>query len=235
MFLRSLTIKNYRSLEEVQLGKLERFNVLIGRNNSGKSSVFGALQLLSRRVREGALDLQRVLTDMDRTRSLELVLAFKPKHEDREEYVDLVSTTEGQRGRRAEILRSPLLREVEFTFKAPEGQPGLLHLRQTRVRTEDNQWAVVQSMHGDALTGNPASYLTNTGGYGPHFPGGVTLNQTVMDVESVRSGRLQLVEERDIGAFTANVAQGPQTPTSDPMTWPQWASPGKTDTLEWGR
>jgi AAA15 family ATPase/GTPase len=47
MFLRSLTIKNYRSLENVKLPDLGRFSVLIGRTNSGKSSVFGALEFLS--------------------------------------------------------------------------------------------------------------------------------------------------------------------------------------------
>ena len=221
MLLRSLTIKNYRSLEEVRLDKLERFNVLIGRNNSGKSSVFGALQLLSKRVREGALDVQRVLTDMDQTRSLELVLTFRPEQKDREEYVDIVSTTEGQKSRRAEILRSSLLREVEFTFKAPEGQPGFLHLRQTKIRTEDNQWAVVQTTQGNESTVNPMSFLTNTAGYAGPFPGAVSLNQTVLDVETVRSGPLKLIEEQDIGAVMASVAQGNNSSLYPAITWPQ--------------
>ena len=43
MFLHSLAVKNYRSLEEVRLEELGYFNVLIGRNNAGKSSIFKAL------------------------------------------------------------------------------------------------------------------------------------------------------------------------------------------------
>ena len=43
MFLESLEITNYRSLEHVKLDHLQKFNVLIGRNNAGKSSVFNAL------------------------------------------------------------------------------------------------------------------------------------------------------------------------------------------------
>jgi len=60
MFLRSLAIKNYRSLEDVKLDKLDHFNVLIGRNNSGKSSVFGALQLVNGIVNNVPLDSQVV-------------------------------------------------------------------------------------------------------------------------------------------------------------------------------
>src|SRR3712207_2242499 len=106
MLLRSLTIKNYRSLEGVQLNRLDRFNVLIGRNNSGKSSVFGALQFLNNRLRGTVSDWERVLTDLDLTRSLEIILTFEPRQQDREEFIDLVATTEAQRRRRADMLNS---------------------------------------------------------------------------------------------------------------------------------
>ena len=43
MHLRLLEIKNFRSLEHVELDRFDQFNVLIGRNNSGKSAFFGAL------------------------------------------------------------------------------------------------------------------------------------------------------------------------------------------------
>ncbi len=60
-----MTIKNYRSLEDVTLDKLDHFNVLIGRNNSSKSSVFGALQLVNSVVKGEGFDEQRVLTNLD--------------------------------------------------------------------------------------------------------------------------------------------------------------------------
>jgi AAA15 family ATPase/GTPase len=47
MFLRSIEIQNYRSLEQVRLDNLQQFNVLIGRNNAGKSSVFEAISWLA--------------------------------------------------------------------------------------------------------------------------------------------------------------------------------------------
>jgi AAA15 family ATPase/GTPase len=47
MFLDALEVKNYRSLEDVKLDSFDRFNVLIGRNNTGKSSVIGVLDLLN--------------------------------------------------------------------------------------------------------------------------------------------------------------------------------------------
>ncbi len=147
MLLRSLTIKNYRSLEEVRLEKLGRLNVLIGRNNSGKSSVFGALQELNATLRGGGEVPDRVLTDSDLNRSLELTLTFEPRQEDREVFVDLVATTDAQRSRREEMLAGPLLRQIEFFFKAPKGQSSLLHLRETRLWAEDNRWAVSQRMN----------------------------------------------------------------------------------------
>ena len=109
--MRSLTIKNYRSLEDVRLDRLDRFNVLIVRNNSGKSSVFGALQFLYSSLKGSALNGERVLTDLDVNRSLEIVLTFEPRQQDREEFIDLVSTTEAQEGRRADMLHS---QETQF-------------------------------------------------------------------------------------------------------------------------
>jgi predicted ATPase len=43
--LRSLKIKNFRSLEDFQVSKLGRVNLIVGKNNSGKSSVLEALRI----------------------------------------------------------------------------------------------------------------------------------------------------------------------------------------------
>ena len=43
--LRSLEIKNFRSLEDFKVTKLGRVNLIVGKNNSGKSSVLEALRI----------------------------------------------------------------------------------------------------------------------------------------------------------------------------------------------
>lgn len=43
--LKSLVIKNYRGLEDFQVEKLGRVNLIVGKNNSGKSTVLEALRL----------------------------------------------------------------------------------------------------------------------------------------------------------------------------------------------
>jgi len=162
MFLSSLEIKNYRSLEHVELDKLGRFNVLIGRNNSGKSAVFGALTLLNNVIRGVGADWEAVLTDKDKTRSLEMRLLFQTRLGEREEFINLLCGAGHSRHPEA-LKKSPLLRQVEFLFRAPRGTPGLLHLRETRLLAEDNRWAVAQRMVGAELETNPISNVVNIG------------------------------------------------------------------------
>ena len=156
MFLRSLIVKNYRSLENVRLEDLDRFNVLIGRNNSGKSSIFGALQHLSNRVRQGNINMSRVLTDLDPSRSLEITLMFELRTQDRRDYLDLLRVSDN---RKEALLSSPLFEYVEFHFEAPAGQPELLNLQETRVRTEDAKWATTQRRTGDLTSEHAQSTM----------------------------------------------------------------------------
>jgi AAA15 family ATPase/GTPase len=73
MLLYTIEIKNYRSLEHVKLDNLQHFNVLIGRNNAGKSSVFLALSQLGL-VLQGQFLPPEVLTDRDPGRALSRIL-----------------------------------------------------------------------------------------------------------------------------------------------------------------
>lgn len=159
MFLRSLAIKNYRSLEDVKLDKLDSFNVLIGRNNSGKSSVFGALQLLNDVAHNSTFDSQRVLTDLDVGRSLEMHLTFEPRQRDREEFLDLLYTTPELRPRREEAKNSSLMRQVEYLFTAPAGRPDLLQPQEIRMLAEDGQWALVQRIVTAREASTPSSQV----------------------------------------------------------------------------
>jgi predicted ATPase len=45
--LRSFEVKNFRSLDDLQVAKLGRVNLIVGKNNSGKSSVLEALQIFA--------------------------------------------------------------------------------------------------------------------------------------------------------------------------------------------
>jgi predicted ATPase len=54
--LKSLSIKNFRSLEDFQVDKLGRVNLIIGKNNSGKSSVLEALRLYAGNAQRSLLE-----------------------------------------------------------------------------------------------------------------------------------------------------------------------------------
>ena len=53
--IRSITIKGYRGLEHLEMSNLGRINLLVGKNNSGKSSVLEALYLLGSKCSPEAL------------------------------------------------------------------------------------------------------------------------------------------------------------------------------------
>ncbi len=89
MLLHTIEIQNYRSLEHVKLDNLQHFNVLIGRNNAGKSSVFLALQQLGQVFQRSSFPPE-VLTDRNPSRSLEIQLTFKPRSQEREVFIDLL-------------------------------------------------------------------------------------------------------------------------------------------------
>lgn len=219
MLLRSLTIKNYRSLEDVRLEKLGQFNVLIGRNNSGKSSVFGILQELNATLGGGGSVPDRVLTDSDLNRSLEVTLTFEPRQEDREEFVDLVATTDAQRARREELLASPLLRRVEFFFKAPRGRSQLLHLRETRLWSEDNLWAVSQRMISDENNGDPESRIVHLDEYGGRF-NAFYLNRGMLDLGEVERTQNPLTTGLAMRSVMQQYAAGSQV-AYPAATWAQ--------------
>jgi hypothetical protein len=120
--LLDLTIKNYRSLEDVRLEKLERFNVLIGRNNAGKSTVFLALDLLSSVLKGTSTDQSNVLSFFEVNRSLEIQLEFAPRPEDREEFINLLIASRCP----PPILYSP---ELCPSVASLEHRTGAEHLR----------------------------------------------------------------------------------------------------------
>lgn len=154
MLLQSLEIKNYRSLEHVKLDNLQQFNVLIGRNNAGKSSVFQALYDLNG-IYYGRRLSPEILTDRDNSRAFEVILTFQFNQKEREHFVQLLIDTGFDAQRRRAILESPFLQEVQFAFKAINGNPGLMHLRETKTLAEDGKWAHIQQLTGNVTQSNP--------------------------------------------------------------------------------
>lgn len=55
--LKSLEIRNFRSLENFQVTKLGRVNLIVGKNNSGKSSVLEALRIYAGNAQRGLLEM----------------------------------------------------------------------------------------------------------------------------------------------------------------------------------
>ena len=54
--LNSLEIKNFRMLEDFKVAKLGRVNLIVGKNNSGKSTVLEALRIYAEKATQGILD-----------------------------------------------------------------------------------------------------------------------------------------------------------------------------------
>src|SRR5438874_2323794 len=89
MLLHNVGIRNFRSLEEVDIQGLERFAVLIGRNNAGKSSIFGAIQALARVITGQAFDASTAITD-NQPRELQVILEFALTAQERDSTFDLL-------------------------------------------------------------------------------------------------------------------------------------------------
>lgn len=160
MLLNELEIKNYRSLEHVTLTGLREFNVLIGRNNSGKSAVFGALTLLSNSIRGGGVEGAGVITAWEMSRSLEIRLVFHPSAEDRRAFL---ATFAGPRfeARREAMYNSALFRWIEFSFGSTPGNLQLMHLREMKISTEDGSFGSIQRLTGDENASNPTAKVCN--------------------------------------------------------------------------
>ena len=67
--LNSLEIKNFRILENFRVSKLGRVNLIVGKNNSGKSTVLEALHIYARNGQRGLLE--QIAVGHDETYRLE--------------------------------------------------------------------------------------------------------------------------------------------------------------------
>jgi hypothetical protein len=206
MFLRSLGIKNYRSLEQVELNRLGDFNVLIGRNNSGKSAVFGALMLLNDAMHGRSIDWDSSLTSRDLTRILELRLLFEPRPQDRDKFIDIVGPQLDE-DRQAGINKSPFFRQVEFLFQTG-GTGGPLELRNIKLLSEDGHWANIMGVNSGNNPKIKAVDLRSTANNAK------LLEFHVLDIEQSRS----FMDFKLPANFMASFSQEP----IEPLRWILW-------------
>jgi hypothetical protein len=144
MFLIELEVNNYRSLEHVKLERFNKFNVLVGRNNAGKSSIFGSLSWLNRVIHGQANNSENILTDKDTSRALAIRLVFSLNETERAEIISRLCATGPWAGRIEPLRESAFFRLAEFQFAARVGSPTQLHLQFLRVRGEDNEWCEIE-------------------------------------------------------------------------------------------
>lgn len=202
MILHQLEIKNYRSLEHVELDHLGRFNVIIGRNNSGKSSVFGALSLLYSFLQGGRPDLNLILTGQDVSRSFEIRLLFRLSPSER---VELIGLTQRRSQDKDLMIQSPLFRQAEYSFSTEAGA-GNPALRELRVTAQNNKWAVIYRTDEGARGARPAGRVKLISALSERFATPLTNN--VLDTTHPES---TFSEAYPLTAFTGDHLNDPAT------------------------
>lgn len=126
LMLKSLVIKNYRGLEDFQVEKLGRVNLIVGKNNSGKSAVLEALRLYAASGHRSVLeqiaadhDERFFLTDED---AEDLELPFEHLFTGRGFPEDGTAIEIGEQGSsQALMIRHVYILEHEEQTVAPDG------------------------------------------------------------------------------------------------------------------
>jgi len=157
-----------------------------------------------------------VLTDRDQGRALELSLTFQLDERERAEFIAIVIPTVGREALRKAILDSPFLRLVGFSFKAPEGNPSLLHLSETRLLAQDNRWAAVQRIVGPVQPGLSIAHsfvqLASVGSVTASAPTPLAFEMLDLDSRSVYSKPIAQV------GLSTNLLPGELNPDRS-ITW----------------
>jgi putative ATP-dependent endonuclease of the OLD family len=160
VFLREIEINNFRSLEHVHLTGLGNFNVLIGRNNAGKSAIISALEMQAGVLKGSGLPGDRALTDQDASRSITIRLSFEPRTKDRIEFISLIAAQASPSFDREEVIDSGFFRKVEYTFRCPPGNPSNLHLMETSITGIDGKTANIQRIIQQEYENSPVARFT---------------------------------------------------------------------------
>jgi hypothetical protein len=151
--IESLLVENYRSLEKVQVSGLGSYNVLIGKNNTGKSSLLNAVELMTRAVVGGSerAPSAGLITDDDVSRPFSVTVVGRPDREERQAFVSAIAAPSRVRSDiESVLLESPFAQQLEYSFSteprqtvSQAGQPGPFYLRQVRIMAADAAWATI--------------------------------------------------------------------------------------------
>jgi putative ATP-dependent endonuclease of OLD family len=138
--------QRYRSLHDVELGDMSHFNVLVGRNNAGKSSLLRAIQHVAAVAGGTSVGDAGTFTDQDPTEPLVFTLAFALDDNEREPLLNLAQS----RPRWADQLAaSPFLRALRVTVQSDGANPNALTVSRTEVTAQDGEWAIVSQLQSD--------------------------------------------------------------------------------------
>ena len=142
MLLSSVQIENYRSIRSVNLEGMSQVNVLVGRNNVGKSTILDALAYVARRVFGRSQtrqwnDVDALLPGGNRSLKPAITLAFEPTVSERQQYFDLLCSLGYSEARRVAVLNSPFLSKVVISLAATGGNPEQYRLQEVQIVGED--------------------------------------------------------------------------------------------------
>jgi hypothetical protein len=217
--LRGLIADNFRSLQHVELHDLSDFNVLIGRNNVGKSAVLRIVEYLAARVTgRPVVDPPRILIDSDLTRPLGVQLVFDVGPDEREAFVRACSVDAPTLVERDERAGGKLGASVHFNLLSRLGTPHEIGFHRTRITAEDGEWGMLEEIPETDLTTGLTSlrhtYL-NLQKLIRHA-GGSPITSQLLQLPNP-AGHAAAVEARD--ANLANFDGSGETPTSLPFRW----------------
>ena len=154
MLLARIRIQGFRSILDAELNGLGRLNVLIGRNNAGKSSFLRSIQHLAETLAGTASNDLSFLTDSNPKQALSYELEFALEPDDRKILLDNLEA--GQPGTRPEAIRaSALAARLQYTFRSPQGSPLPLNLHQTLMSGEDGALSIVQEVESNPDSNSP--------------------------------------------------------------------------------
>src|ERR1044072_2166813 len=129
MKLRSVEIRNCRSIEFAAFTNLDQTNVIVGRNNSGKSAFFRALWHVAQKLQNHSVEWPRTLRNANPKNRLGVRMRFEMDDSEREECVRSSFGWPGSDEERFNaLLGGPFARFVEFSVSTVERHPDLMHL-----------------------------------------------------------------------------------------------------------
>lgn len=189
MLIRELKVSNFRALEQVVLPNLQDINILIGRNNSGKSSVFKALQLLSDVIRDKKSIAPTDITNQDEDRTLHISMVVELSEKERGKHLEILGETLLPK-HKERLFNSSYARLASFSFVSPPNftveQKRRFALFSIGLSSQDDLLLhPIYEMNEDQFEQNPRKYQF-------HFKdlirlvqlGHTTLSGPVIDLES---------------------------------------------------